>query len=309
MGARGPGAARQRRRPHEKLEREVSAVSVRTDLAVECIDPALVKDSEELAHHSRKCGGVEVTTTHIKTAAMAQKIGKPVGRYVTVTFENLLHGQNQSDEIIDCIAGEIAPLLPESGGVLVIGLGNPAITPDAVGPQTAGQVLATRHIPVELAQQLGLALRPVSVLAPGVLGQTGMEVQEIARSLTGATAPSCAVVIDALAAGDTQRLGSTIQISDAGIAPGSGVGNARKELSQNTLGVPVIAMGLPTVVDAATLVEHFTGRPCDAAGSAMMVTNREIDLILKRGCAVMAAALNRALQPSISPEDMQYLVS
>ena len=147
----------------------------------------------------------------------------------------------------------------------------------------------------------------MSALAPGVLGQTGVEVQEIAHALVRDTAPAALVVIDALAAKATQRLGRTVQLSDAGIVPGSGVGNARSELSQNTLGIPVVAMGVPTVVDVGTLVREYTQENIEEERSRMMVTSKEIDQIIARISKVLALAVNRALQPHLSAEDIALL--
>ena len=167
--------------------------------------------------------------------------------------------------------------------------------------------MATGHIGPALEKAMGISFRPVSALAPGVLGQTGVEVQEIARALVRDTAPAALVVIDALAAKATQRLGRTVQLSDAGIVPGSGVGNARSELSQNTLGIPVVAMGVPTVVDVGTPVREYTQENIEEERSRMMVTSKEIDQIIARISKVLALAVNRALQPHLSAEDIALL--
>ena len=158
------------------------------------------------------------------------------------------------EERIQTAAKEIRSLLPEKGLVLVAGLGNSDITPDDLGPRTANMILATRHISEELARAVGLiGLRPVAVLAPGVLGQTGIETGELLYSIVQRLSPAALIVVDALASRRLDRLGCTLQISDTGISPGSGVGNARPHISRETMGVPVISMGVPTVVDAATL--------------------------------------------------------
>jgi spore protease len=190
-------------------------------------------------------------------------------------------------------------MLPK-GPVLVAGLGNNDITPDAIGPRTVRQVLATRHIGGELARENGFdALRPTAAIAPGVLGQTGMEIAEIIRALAATLKPAAVIAVDALAAGDVSRLGTTIQISSAGISPGSGVMNAREELSEKSLGLPVISVGVPTVIDAAALTGSST---------PMMITPRDIDLLVGRAGKALSLIINKALQPELSFEEIAYLV-
>ena len=214
------------------------------------------------------------------------------------------------EETARLIGEELAALLPEKGTVLVAGLGNEAITPDALGPRAAGMVLATRHIQGEYARSAGLDdLRPTAVLAPGVLGQTGVESGEIVKGLCGVVSPAAVVAVDALASRSLARLGCTVQLCDTGIAPGSGVGNSRKELTETLLGVPVVAVGVPTVVDAATLARDLTGgEESEVAvaprGAQMMVTPREIDLLIGRASRLVAMAINAALQPAYSPADL-----
>ena len=205
---------------------------------------------------------------------------------------------------------ELAALLPERGTVLVTGLGNESITPDALGPRASRMVLATRHIQGEFARSSGLDdLRATAVLAPGVLGQTGVESGEIVGGLCEVVHPAAVIAIDALASRSVARLGCTVQLCDTGIAPGSGVGNNRKELTEQLLGIPVIGLGVPTVVDARTLAAELTGRE-DAAeqvaprGAQMMVTPREIDLIISRASRLVAMAVNAALQPDYSPLEL-----
>ena len=214
-------------------------MDIRTDLAIEWLDMAAGLGPDDWQQEETVEGGITLSTTRICTQAAAERIGKPVGQYLTASFSNLLHDAAQNTALAELLGEHLKRLLPEKGGVLVLGLGNPSITPDAVGPRAVEGVMATRHIGPALEKAMGISFRPVSALAPGVLGQTGVEVQEIARALVRDTAPAALVVIDALAAKATQRLGRTVQLSDAGIVPGSGVGNARSELSQNTLGIPV----------------------------------------------------------------------
>ena len=269
-------------------------MDIRTDLAIEWLDMAAGLGPDDWQQEETVEGGITLSTTRIRTRAAAERIGKPVDAA-------------QNTALAELLGEHLKRLLPEKGGVLVLGLGNPSITPDAVGPRAVEGVMATRHIGPALEKAMGISFRPVSALAPGVLGQTGVEVQEIARALVRDTAPAALVVIDALAAKATQRLGRTVQLSDAGIVPGSGVGNARSELSQNTLGIPVVAMGVPTVVDVGTLVREYTQENIEEERSRMMVTSKEIDQIIARISKVLALAVNRALQPHLSAEDIALL--
>lgn len=178
--------------------------------------------------------------------------------------------------------------------------------------------MTTRHLSGELLKTVGLPeLRPVCAIAPGVLGQTGMEAVEIVESLTTKVKPAAVIVIDALASRSLSRLGCTVQISDAGIAPAAGVGNCRKEINAETLGAPVIAIGVPTVVDASTLALDLLGeetwgerikQQIEPRGMPMMVTPREVDLLIQRGAKLLALVINRALQPELSAEDILSLV-
>jgi spore protease len=223
---------------------------------------------------------------------------------------------------MEALAEEIKKLLPKEGLVLIAGLGNYQVTPDALGPKTASLTFATRHIQGEIARSTGLdGLRPVAVLAPGVLGQTGMETGEILASLCKELKPSAVIVVDAMASRKTERVGTTIQICDTGISPGSGVGNARPQLNSETLGVPVIAMGVPTVVDAKTLAADLAMQSgaqesaveklqnsAEPHGTAMIVTPREIDLLIERAAKLLSLAINTALHPDFTPEDFALLV-
>jgi len=233
-----------------------------------------------------------------------------VGIYVTVELPPLGEYAEVYGPGMECAAQELRRLLPAGGPVLVAGLGNDNMTPDALGPRCCALVLATRHIAGELAKSAGLgSLRPVMCMTPGVLGRTGMESAELVAAAVRATKPAAVLTVDALCARKVSRLGCTIQMGDSGIVPGSGVGNARRELSRKTLGVPVVSMGVPTVVDAATLVADLADSRKRAAESAnMMVTPREVDLLIDRAAKLCAMAINRALQPHLDVEDFLELV-
>ena len=235
---------------------------------------------------------------------------KPCGEYVTLALPPLSDDEKKLLEAATLAAEEIGRFLPKEGTVLTVGLGNRAITPDALGPRAADMVLATRHIQGEFARSVGLSdLRPSAVVVPGVLGQTGTESGELVRGVCGVVRPAAVIAVDALAARSVARLGCTVQVSDTGIAPGAGVGNHRLPLCARTLGVPVIAVGVPTVVDAATVAadcgaDAETVERIAPAASRLVVTPREIDLLIGRAARLVAAAINAALQPDYAPLEL-----
>ncbi len=284
----------------------------RTDLALEIRETIAEETPDGIETVTFEKSGVKVTKIKITNQNGEQTIGKPMGTYVTAEIPNLTK-YSCTDEAMLSLMGELlSELLPQEGTVLSIGLGNKNITPDALGPLSCSMILATRHISQELADSVGLGgLRPSAVQSPGVLGQTGVESAEIIKGIVKQINPSAVVVIDALAARKLSRLGSTVQMSDVGIVPGSGVGNSRAEISIKTLGVPVISIGVPTVVDAKTLVNDIvtTQTPIDNASAEMIITPREIDLVIGRAAKLVGMTVNRALQPHISTEEMLMLVT
>ena len=288
-------------------------MQIRTDLALEAAEkaPDMPRLTEQDVEKTQLMEGeATVTRIHIQSGAGSEALGRAPGRYITVEVPPLSDNDDKLVEYARLIGRELAALLPERGTVLVTGLGNESITPDALGPRASRMVLATRHIQGEFARSSGLDdLRATAVLAPGVLGQTGVESGEIVGGLCEVVHPAAVIAIDALASRSVARLGCTVQLCDTGIAPGSGVGNNRKELTEQLLGIPVIGLGVPTVVDARTLAAELTGRE-DAAeqvaprGAQMMVTPREIDLIISRASRLVAMAVNAALQPDYSPLEL-----
>ena len=240
------------------------------------------------------------------------KSGKlPRGLRITIQTPPLWNSLLDPQEEIDAAADSIRQMLPSHGGILVVGLGNSGVTPDALGPQVVGRTLATRHLGDELARQIGLdSLRKTAAIAPGVMGQTGIETGEIVLALVNFIRPAAVISIDALAAQDYSRLGSTIQIANTGISPGSGVQNSRKELSERTLGVPVISVGVPTVIDGATLAAQFTGQDrgkIDPQAAQAMVTPREVDRMIGHAAKFISLAVNKALYPQLSLEEISFL--
>jgi spore protease len=204
--------------------------------------------------------------------------------------------------------------LPMGLPVLVAGLGNREVTPDAVGPLTADHILATRHMLKTMPVEFG-HFRPVAAVVPGVLGTTGLESAETIRALTEQSGAAAVIAVDAIAARDTGKLCSTVQLSNTGITPGSGIGNSRCALDQETLGVPVIAVGVPTVTDAATMAVDLleqAGQPGDAqrlrqVSQGMIVTSGDIDRRVREISRVLAYGINAALQPHLTLEDLTDL--
>jgi spore protease len=281
-------------------------MNFRTDLAIE-LKETLAEKAEGITSQTRKKGDAEITRIKVENERGARQLGKPIGNYLTVALPPFSKDANIEPEYAYAVSGELKSLLPARGDVLVCGIGNTDITPDALGPKTASLILATRHIGNEFAKSVGLpSLRPVSVIAPGVLGQTGIEVFEIIKSIVRQTRPSAVIAVDALASRQLSRLGCTVQLADTGITPGAGVGNSRGELNEKTVGVPVISVGVPTVVDAATLVRDLSG--IEPPDSDMVVTPREIDLLISRAARLIAQSVNLALQPELSIEDITALM-
>lgn len=285
---------------------------LRTDLALE---------RQEMLEED-KIDGIETELFRNSIAAVtkikvineygAKELGKPVGTYITAEIPALTKYCDNETELVDLLSEQLSSLLPKSGTILTAGLGNESITPDALGPLSCNMILATRHISGEFAKSAGLGnLRPSAVFVPGVLGQTGVETAEIIKSLVERIKPSAVIVIDALAARRLSRLGCTVQMSDTGIIPGSGVGNRRKAINKETLGVPVVSIGAPTVVDALTLANELSKTETEASEESrnMIITPREIDLVISRAARLIGLTVNKALQPHISAEEMLSLVS
>lgn len=288
----------------------------RTDLALEQTENLEQLPDGVQAEQFQK-GNIIIHRVNIVTDAAAKKLQKQKGRYITIDVSPFYAAADYSQEEIQAVAQEIELLIDNQSTVLVVGLGNRFITPDAIGPQTADKILATRHLGEAIKEQSGLEkIRPVAVVAPGVAGQTGMETSEMIKSLVKIIHPSCVVVVDALAARSLSRLGRTIQIADSGISPGAGVFNNRNELSYDSLGVPVVSVGIPTVVDCRTLISDIgqeideeTEEKIKVHGNPMIVTPKEIDLLVQKAAGILSMAINKALQPDFSIEDITYLTN
>ena len=291
----------------------------RTDLAVEQRE-LLGEDIRGVDYSAEDRGGLHIERLCVGTDRAGQLLRKPKGTYITVTLPPLTDNVKDTDERLITLALEIRKLLPVHGLVLVAGLGNIQITPDALGPKAASKVLATRHISGDIARSTGLdRLRAVAVFNTGVTGQTGIETGELLLGVIKRIRPSALIVVDALASRRLERLGCTLQISDAGISPGAGVGNHRTRIDSSTMGVPVIAIGVPTVVDALTLAFDLLdiddekqslalSREVTPEGRAMVVTPKEVDLLVERAARLISLSINYALQSDIDAEDLLNLL-
>ena len=259
--------------------------------------------------------GIPVNTVKVLDRRGEDALGKPRGSYVTLTLEGLAaREEGIFQRAVRAVAGELSGLLrdvPGEGLVLVAGLGNRAITPDAVGPKVHQNTLVTRHLVRQMPEHFG-SLRPVASLAAEVMGTTGMESGELVRAVCEQLRPVCVVAVDALASRSLKRLCRTVQIADTGITPGSGVGNHRMGLTRDSLGVPVIAVGVPTVVDGATLAADLLGTedlPDLGEGGSLLVTPKDIDSQVNDLAKVIGYGVSMALQPGISLEELELLLS
>ena len=259
--------------------------------------------------------GIPVNTVQVLDERGENALGKPRGSYVTLTLEGLARREEGIfPRSVQAVAAELAGLIqdiPQNGLVLVAGLGNRAITPDAVGPKVHQNTLVTRHLVRQMPEHFG-SLRPVASVAAEVMGTTGVESGELVRAVCEKIGPACVVAVDALASRSLKRLCRTVQISDTGITPGSGVGNHRMGLTRDTLGVPVIALGVPTVVDGATLAADLLGSddlPDLNEGRDLLVTPKDIDSQVNDLAKVIGYGLSMALQPGISLEELELLLS
>lgn len=294
-------------------------MAFRTDLAVEAIENH--KTAAALPHvrqSDRTLEGFAVHEVRILSEDAAREIGKPQGRYLTLELDALIRREEdafpRACKALSTLLRELLPH-PNDGPVLIAGLGNRMITPDAIGPQTADHVIATRHL-VAQSPAIFADWRPVSALAPGVLGQTGVETGEVICGVLDRVRPAAVIAVDALAAGRLSRLLRTVQLADTGITPGAGVGNARAALNKETLGVPVIAVGVPTVVDGATLAHEISsqlGQPdCEALddlSQPVMITTRDIDHEVADISRMIGYAVNMALHPHLSVADIDLYLS
>lgn len=310
---------------------------VRTDLAFEAHQVASQAGQHALPGVTTQVedlGFAQVTRIHIETDLGAAAMGKAKGRYVTIQAPGLKRrDRTLEQQVSEVLASEIEQYLKRwqigpDQPVLVVGLGNWNATPDNVGPLTVSKLLVTRHLYEyqALNEEILGKMRPLAALSPGVLGLTGVETAEIVQGVVERVRPALVICVDALASMSVERIGTTIQVADAGISPGSGVGNTRRGLNRETLGVPVLAMGVPTVIYATTIVSEAVDQlltsiaapiyPLDAESrrnlirevlgesmGTLVVTPKEVDVMVESISDILADGLNEALHPGISAQE------
>jgi len=321
--------------------------NIRTDLAVEAKEIYQKQNNEipGVEVEEKIEGDVKITYVKVINDVGERMMGKPKGTYVTIDMPRFTHYDGDTMDDLSRILGKTLSnmiKIDDSMTALVVGLGNWNITPDALGPKVVSKVMVTRHLKQLIPDQIDEGIRPVCAIAPGVLGLTGMETGEIIKGVVEKVKPNLIVCIDALASRKMDRVNSTIQIGNTGISPGSGVGNKRMEISEKTLGIPVIAIGVPTVVDAATMANDTIDMVLDEmieqsqkggdfynmlksidknekqrmiqdilnpyVGN-LMVTPKEVDLVIDSVSKVIANGINIALQPALDLEDINKFLN
>ncbi len=311
-----------------------SPIQVRTDMAIEARDIVRGEAHEEIPgvrvrdHQDR---GVQITEVEIYHEDAERLMGKPKGHYITLDVPQFKNRDSTLKQGLAAVISEqLTPLLPQTPDltILVVGLGNWNATPDALGPRVVDRLLVTRHLQEIVPEDIRPRMRSVAAVAPGVLGTTGIETLDIIRGIVNEVHPDLVIAIDALAARNLDRLVGSVQIADTGIHPGSGVGNRRQGLTEGALGVPVIALGVCTVVQAVSIAQEaislLTQQLADDVKfykilqqmslpeqkglidevlgprlGDLMVTPKEIDVLINDMADVLAEGLNRALQPQL----------
>lgn len=302
-------------------------MQIRTDLAMEANLNTAMKGIRQ-----KGCfyGKIEKTEVTVETDEAARRLQKAKGHYITFGFADLYYADGKERRMLaHMLAQALRQLLPEEGDILVVGLGNRRITADALGSKVLDHLLITRHLQGQEACFAPGELRGVCALAPGVLGVTGMETAEVIRGIVQHVRPAAVIAIDALAARESGRICTTIQLTDTGIMPGSGVGNHRTGLNRETLGVPVIAIGVPMVVYATVIardvmelvvrdmglseeqlenvMDEMTEKTMHHPLGDMVVTPREVDAMVGKVARIVADGINEAVQKKLSPEDLASL--
>ena len=326
-------------------------INVRTDLALEAKEMYQEKhkkekdiDGIEVINEVDK--DIKVTTVKVKDENGSNKIGKPKGNYVTIEIPGFTAYDGETMDRVSQVVADVLSRMVKievKKTALVVGLGNWKVTPDALGPKVTEGIMVTRHLKTVMPEVMYDSVRPVCSIAPGVLGITGVETVEIIRGLVQRVKPDVVICIDALAARRVERVNTTIQISDTGISPGAGVGNNRKQINEDNLGVKVIAIGVPTVVDAVTIANDTIDMVIDSlmnstsnendfykmlgsldrnekgtlirevlsskALGEMIVTPKDIDLVINSLAKIISNGINMAVQPNMDMEDINKFMN
>lgn len=287
----------------------------RTDLALERWNAAKISHGrgrgvDGVNYRRITVRGIGVHTMRVESPEAAKILCKPIGNYYTISLDKTIKRVDDSfEDTAQCIGEIIHQLLPNGKKFLVVCLGNPNITPDAIGPKCADYVMVTRHLKEWMPKDFA-PFSSVSMICPGVLGTTGIESAYIVKGVVDTVKPDGVIAVDALAAASADRLCRTVQICDTGIEPGSGVGNRRYVLNSDTLGVPVISVGVPTVVDADTFIYSIAedSVPKHSRGEGMFITPREIDSFVAHSAKLLAYGINFALHNDLSLEDIDLFI-
>lgn len=321
-------------------------INVRTDLILEARDIYKEKHSDEkdidgIEVIEESEDDIKVTTVKVKNIQGAKKIGKPKGNYITIDIPDFTAYDGETmdkvSEVVSKVLGRLIEINIENTA-LIVGLGNWQVTPDALGPKVTEKLMVTRHLRDIMPESIDDSVRPVCAIAPGVLGVTGIETVEIIKGVVEKIKPDLVICIDALAARKIDRVNTTIQIGDTGISPGAGIGNNRKQINEENLGVKVIAIGVPTVVDAVTIANDTIDSVIDSLISSsengsdfykmlksldkgekerlikevmssktsvdMIVTPKDIDLVINSLSKIIANGINMAVQPNMNMEEI-----
>ncbi len=315
----------------KKIEGGASVRNYRSDLALESEALSGGGEVSGVRMEQLRLGDLTETVVEIVDDRGVAALDKPRGRYVTLESSELFLPEPALLELtVDRLAQTLHGMLPELGSVLVVGLGNRRITADSLGPRVIDNILVTRHMRENAPQNVRGRLRAVSAAAPGVLGVTGIETCEIVKGIVEHTKPDAVIAVDALAAHETGRICTTMQIADTGIQPGSGVGNHRLGLNRETLGIPVVAVGVPMVVYAATIardaldlliddlgvdeaehasaIDALVDRVVERRLGDLVVTPREVDERVEHMAELLSLGINRALQPRLTKDEIPALM-
>jgi spore protease len=323
-------------------------INVRTDLAVEARElykQINKREADGIISEEEEIDDIKVTTVKILNQDGATKIGKPIGTYITIDIPEFTHYDGEiMDDVSEVLNNSMQKLIGinTSKTALVVGLGNWNVTPDALGPKVVEKLMITRHLKAVMPDSIDESVRPVCALAPGVLGITGIETGEIIKAVADKIKPDMVICIDALASRSIKRVNRTIQIANTGISPGAGIGNKRMEINEENLGIPVIAIGVPTVVDAATIVNDAMDLVLDEMVSQsteggefynmlrnidknekshliksllnphvgdLMVTPKEVDVVIDSVSKIISNGLNMALQSNLDMDDINKFMS
>jgi len=315
-------------------------MNIYLDLAVEAHDLLRGETGKEVSGvimNKEVLGPTTVTTITITNKRGEKELGRPKGNYITIDAPYIKNNDlQQHKELAKVLAGHLAKLFQfqEDSSILIVGLGNWHATPDALGPKVVEKIMVTRHLFYYTPEEMQGKMRKVSAISPGVLGLTGIETAEVIHGLVEHVKPDYVIAIDALAAGALERIGTTIQLADTGINPGSGIGNHRKALTEETLGCKVIAIGVPTVVNAAviahkTMEELFGQMEAEPSlakiyneenedvllgvmkkalspfQDTLMVTPKEVDELIDHSSRIIASAINLSVHPGISESNFE----